>query len=327
MDLNQNKFEEILLFYVKKWIENVNNSISNNSILLVDSQLKEIVITLINKEQLENVEIFNLNSDSNYKKFLRVKKQKIVFYCNTNFSTENLKMINWKEKYLFIGKSNSNLIIRDEFINKYSVEKHFGIDPTLEDYLYIKEIDICKLISLTIEKDLFFLKKILHNYIHFFFLFYKNQESTVFKDIKYPSYENFIILFPDEIKFLCSEKLMTARFAMFLYRITSFDFIANKTKIGRHYAKSLYTKSKVLPYLSNIERCFRFKNIFLDKKSIRVYDLLKNDLEEKIRKEIAKNLLSLDLNEVLSLPIISNATKLSIKTLEKIQEDILINNF
>jgi hypothetical protein len=318
MNESNHRLKENILLYLINWIKNINNNINNESILLIDTSIKDCIIKLIEKDKLKEVEIFDLScSELEYNQFLKSSKQKIVIYNPLYESLKDFEMVKYEKKYLFIHNVKEDEI--SSYYNYYS-KIDIEIDENIKDYIFIKKIDICKLISSKIEKEPIILEEILKNYILFFSIFYSSN-SSIFKDIKYLL---FIDLYPSELKLLINNKILTSRFGIFLYRLTNFKFTENKTRIGRYYAKSFESKSKVFVCLNN-ERFNGYFNIFSGKKSIRGYDLLKNENEEKIREEIAKNLLSLNLDERLTINTISNVTKISIKTIEKLQREILIN--
>ena len=318
MNASENKFKENILLCLISWIKNINNDINNESILLIDASIENCIKKLIEKNKLEEIEIVNLaDSELEYFEFLRNDKQKIVIYSSCYEASENFEMVKYGKKYLFIHNVTEDEI--SSYYNYYS-KTEIEIDTNLKDYIYIEKTDIYKLISSKIEKEAIILEEILKNYIVFFSIFY-SFNSAIFKDIKYSLFYD---TYPFELKLLLNNKILTSRFAIFLYRLTSFKFIENKTRIGRYYAKNFESKSKVFGYFNN-ERFINYHNVFLGKKSIRGYDLLKNEKEEKIREEIAKNLLYLNLNERLTINTISNVTKVSIKTIEKLQKEILVN--
>lgn len=318
MDMPEKIFRDNILLCLINWIKNINKNINNGSILLINYSIKDCIIRLIEKDKLEEIEILTLDENElEYNQFLKSDKQKIVIYKSHYESSVNFEMVRYKKKYLFIHNFTEHEI--QNYYNYYS-KTEIEIDTNLKEYIFIEKIDIYKLISSKIEKEPIILEKILKNYIKFFLKFYFN-DSIIFKDINYSFFED---LHSYELELLISNKILTSRFGIFLYRLTSFKFTENKTKIGRYYAKNFESKSKVFAYLNN-DRFRGYFQIFSGRKSIRGYDLLKNEKEEKIREEIAKNLLSLTLDERLSIQTISNVTKVSIKTIEKLQREILIN--
>ncbi len=101
--------------------------------------------------------------------------------------------------------------------------------------------------------------------------------------------------------------ILTSRLAIILYRLSFYDFQANKTKIGLFFRDTLQVKSKTIN-LNNLK--IEFINQDLNEKSFRGYILNEqSNKEEKIAVKIAKNLLKSKVN----INTISSATKLSIE--------------
>ncbi|MDX4060702.1 hypothetical protein Q6A89_09285, partial [Aliarcobacter skirrowii] len=112
--------------------------------------------------------------------------------------------------------------------------------------------------------------------------------------------------FKKNIFYLKNNKILTANFANFLYKITSLKFSLTDTAVGIQVRKILAIKSKTLKVLNNKNTYDTFKG----------YDL-SYGLGFDIRKKIADRLISLKLDE-LDLDKICDITDLPKKLFKKI---------
>jgi len=117
---------------------------------------------------------------------------------------------------------------------------------------------------------------------------------------------------------LKKSNVLTSRLAIVLYRFAFLDYSASHTFIGRYIHKLFGVKSKTMNYKSSaLIQCPLHND--LRNKNFKAYDLSINESEIAIRKEIAKNLISLGSSKINSKDIakVTGLTDKIVDTLKK----------
>lgn len=298
-----------------KWIENEKKGNVNDSILclITNKNLHHFKDLNLN---LNKINIYNENTHKQLYKIASSNgsRNKILYSIRDDYNYEVIIKYLSTKKFLFIS---------EYLLSKDNKELNISEGNFLE-YLYIKQTEPYDfLISMFDYKIMY---QIVKYYFDFFTRFLNVNKEAFFIQIDYK--EPMLDIKPTileqiekELNLFKTEKILTSRLAVFIYRLFSFDIEASTTKIGRYFATKIGTKSKVFTKKTLLDR----KSKIYIENSIRAYDLLKDEKAENIRKEIACNLLNLEGKRKLDIKTISQVTKLEIKIIKKLNEDILID--
>lgn len=299
-------------FNLSLWIENVNNKKINDCILMVDISLQKSI-----EESIKNKDNYISYNFNTMKSTAFSSNRNLILFYSDFFQQEELNHLNKKILYLYKSINFDTIKKHENYRNEY-------IDEKLLKYVYIQRIEPYELISNILDKD--FLFKVISNYHNFFSNFFSNYNRRLIYNIKYNDIElKLFSTISDELNLLHKNKLLTSRLAVIIYRLTNLNVEASTTKIGTYFAKCIGSKSQVLNYIRDKDKLFAMRESFFKTKDIRVYDLNKNDLEEKIQLRIANNLINLERNEKLNLETIAKVTNLSINVIKKLEEKALLN--
>lgn len=266
-------------------LENISYSPEFNTIYLINnidySSIKE-------KINLEIVNIILFSSDSNViTSYVDYRKIFIFFNYDSNEPLKNIFSFFNKDTL----KDYSDIKITEKDRLKIYLEKQNPILLLKSDYEVFKEYLLYKLFDST--------QPIYKSFNH------------LIKETKYDKYlvnKNILkklIFF--ELMLLKEKNILTSTLAMLIYKITTLDLKADKTKIGNYYRKQLGIKSKNQYYLNKLLEDSHSKDIEEFLKQAKVYDLnnsqiiLSNEDILKIRiakKLFLKNKLNLTSNEI-----------------------------
>lgn len=135
--------------------------------------------------------------------------------------------------------------------------------------------------------------------------------NTLLGEIHYDFVDMDINLISNYAKIYSLKKILLAKFAHYLYRLTTLDFTSTVKSVGTSIHKTLGVQSKIINLQS-----LQIKVAMISLKNHRVYDLNENQIQRAIKMDIAKKLVALDIKE-LDISKIANITELPIKQIEK----------
>ncbi|MDX9743408.1 MAG: hypothetical protein RBT59_06280 [Arcobacteraceae bacterium] len=308
---------------VEEWFANALNGKLNNSVLFLEINLPN------SKMKLATM------LDSKQKEFGNVKFN-IVKFDNSTMRTD-----------LTIKAESNNIVLREESpyeIDEFVKKKYQLFISSLAGYniLYVNNTSnfFANLDSYFSDIANNFNNKILYfSYIESvdFFDLVMNFRDDIFNYNKLESKEQTILSIPNlkrktqllnnaqnwewiqsDIYVLKKSKVLTSRLAIVLYRFAFLNYSASHTFIGRYIHKLFGVKSKTMNAKSSpLIQCSLHND--LRNKNFKAYDLSINESEIAIRKEIAKNLISLGSSKINSKDIakVTGLTDKIIETLKK----------
>jgi len=260
---------------LNRWMENFRNNVINNNILLLVFKNPNNKNPIIDKKKFEQVffedmnegyyQLSSMNELDNIDKLQKYKGKKniIVFGCRgmdidkiTDTSFEILLFFNPQE-YIFKYKTFNDLLAIDTSKNLYI------------QLNVIKKRNPIEIIKCNDSAEIY-------NFIKFFFhpkiynkVFSLFQSIDILKSDRSTYRYSFIyylkILSPD-IHLLVYKRILTARLAIAIYKVSTLKFHDNNTIIGIFFRKRLGVKSKTyqLPYEENSQR-FKVYDLDSDK--------------------------------------------------------------
>lgn len=291
--MNENKLQE--------WINQFNKEEQNQVVLFVDNEYELINKDLINKDLINignRIEIIRPLYSFRYKYWNNViifrdnfKYDKSYFsgYSN-NFRYDN-SLSDDDDNFLdIINKCVNRGIIYIESIDDFHKvlgnlnDKNLAIDI---EYTYISKDNFEDVIKN--EQDI-------GNYV-------KKREKNLLKIYKNILNHNFDYL-DEHIELFKQKKILTAKFAHYLYRISELDFYSTISSVGTKIGKILGVRAKTTNYKNSftITSTYEFRNF-------KAYDLNNIDLYYDFKIRIAKKLVKIDkirisqIAEILELPL------------------------
>ena len=305
-----NEFLDVVL---KNWFYNLKNGNINKEILILIYSGKADDLLKINphirfkvKSHLAHKNInYSVLNDNNFNQIIIIESIQEI-----NIDLEKI------DKKMIVVSSTHNFYKNPEEYSNAQYNNEMNLNENALNSLYIKKENIDELIQNSKQKDLYnlILKKlfILRN-------MYLNIDQIVMQNIQMGN--SFNENLSGDIEMLNRHEILTARLAVIIYRVFSLKINANITEIGRKInlitgAKSKTFTPKMIVNLLNHQKTFLSPDL-IKKKSFKAYNLNVNELEHKIRIEIANELLSFNPKE-LSFDLISKATKLPIETIKKL---------
>jgi hypothetical protein len=304
-------------FLIKNWFYNLKNGIINESILV-----------LIYSGKIESLPNFDFNIR---KQFLVHYSAGVLNYYTLNDKTKNHVLIidPIEKKQLKLEKINSKILLIpskhiffkniNEFVQAYSFED-LAISKNEEYLYYLKKENLIELIQNT---DPSYLYAVVQKKLWMLRMIYSNINLMVTQNISIENFPNENL--DTDIFMLCHHKILTSRLAVLLYRISFLNLEANTTKIGRSVYETTGSKSKSFTPKMMLSLAIN-GNVTISqdlhkKKVFKAYDLNVNEKELAVRKEIAIELLSYNLEELTPL-LISKATKLPLETINNIESKL-----
>lgn len=302
---------------IQEWLTNAMNGVLNQSILFVKTEDTEFQNTdmLLKKLKSQNekiqLNISVIKNDINRSSFRRFDPEKNNIFIKTkNLSFDNnrsneefQKVVRelYDKEILYIHIKISFNVMIDKLIFKHEINDRTYIEHLAK----ISPIDLLDLIkNFSSEEILYFITKGTDD---------RSNILSIDHSSKLILTENEFNWLRDDINFLKSCNILSARLAVILYRFAFLDINANHTLIGRYMFKLTGTRSKTInsTYLE-LKKSFIPED--LRNKNFKAYDLSINHAEIKIREEIAKSLLALQLNKLDSTTI-AKVTKLPENTI------------
>lgn len=291
---------------IQEWLTNAMNGVFNQSILFVKTEDTEFQNTDILLKKLKSpnekiqLNISVIKNDINRSSFRRFDPEKNNIFIKTkNLSLDNnrsneefQKVVRelYDKKILYIHIKIPFNVMIDKLIFQHEINDRSYIEHLAK----ISPIDLLDVIkNFSSEQILDFLTKDKYT---------RQNILSIDDSSKLILTQNEFNWLRDDINFLKSCNILTARLAVVLYRFAFLDINANHTLIGRYMFKLTGTRSKTInnTYLG-LKKSFIPED--LRNKNFKAYDLSINHAEIKIREEIAKNLLELRLNKLDSITI------------------------
>ncbi|MFA5461363.1 MAG: hypothetical protein WC274_04715 [Sulfurimonas sp.] len=305
--MTKNEIENTRDSLIKEWFNKLENNELNDTVLLLFDANEPFIQNIENRFShyanepailSYNLHSFDTANDSQKNIIMNISRNKLAkdpAYINTLYSILS------KRVFLFIPE-NSNFYTNPE---KYYENTHNIATRGIEkSYLYfIGEFDpyefILKHSNHEIKEFMNFNQK--HGLIS---LFGFDMNRYLYKQINVP--ENDLEKLYKDIDVLKSSNILTSRLGIVIYRMIG-NIKETTTHIGRYFHKCTGSASKAikLPFDINSN-----SNIY------KAYDLNVNESEMNIRKEIAKELLALNIKK-LDSSTIAKITKVPSKTIDK----------
>ena len=296
---------------IKEWFYNLKNNKLNDTVLLLFDAHK-ILLEDIEKEFSEyankpailshNLQSFDTENDTNKNIILNISTDKLNkggTYVNTLYSILSKKV------FLFIPQNSSFYTELPSYIRE--IQNYNDTRPIEKKYLYfIGEFEPFEFILKHSKDEIksFMRFNLKHGLIS---LFEVEKHKYLYKQINVPE-DDIEKLFAD-LKVLKSENILTSRLGVVIYRMIG-NIKATTTYIGRYFHKCTGSPSKAIKLVLDRNRTSNF---------YKVYDLNVNESEMNVRKEIAKELIALNIKKLDSKKIAS-VTKVPNKTIEKMMK-------
>lgn len=298
---------------IKNWFNTLLSGKINETILLLFGANTETIKKIKKSARFENISlqiIYNLRditcnlSLSNKNTILNISRED---FTNENYS-KNLYYLMSSNRFLFVHEQN-------DFFKKYDYfkrEQYFSemeITDKNEDMYYIGKSDPFSILQRYNESELkdlfkFHLPFGLASLLDF-------GDHRLFDKTSIQFFHNHENLYRD-IEMLKQDKILTSRLAVVFYRIFK-DINASTTAIGRYFHKEIGYKSKT--YKTNSLRVI--PKDFIYKEAFKAYDLNVDEREKLLKTKIAKNLITLEI-EQLNAENIAKATELPLQEVEKL---------
>jgi len=292
---------------IKEWFSNVNSGYINDTILVfedfADKRLADELKRIFKKSEsfdLKNVSVESSNyveNTENKNRIIVIKEKETQF----NFSNYRILYISTTDTYFYFVKDMESYVQSKDtrvldlsqkeiytFYIKRTDPYEFIANRSNEIYDFVMNRDLASKAKLWIDQSS---------------LMTRNYYELLIDDTTYKP-NSFHESLRGDIQMLKEDDILTSRLAIVIYRTTQFDVKASATKIGRYFHNTTGVKSKT--YNPKHPR-IRVIHTELYKRSFKGYDLRINEREMAIRREIAKNLLSLGLKE-LNLATIAKMT-------------------
>lgn len=281
---------------IKNWFRTLLTEKTNDEVLLLrsmDNNIGKQINSLISESTNTKIK-YKLIFLEEKKDLIRLKTFKnIIIIINPN--TNMLDIFGLKYSFLVVPSksdffTNMTSYISTDYIYTDTLilngERYLYYLDKIEPYTLIdtlSNINAAKYINHILFKSIFS-KELLDNI----------QILTKSTTYSYSSTNDFSNSINGDLHILKLDKILTSRLAVLLYRLSSKDIGANTTKIGRYFNEKTGNKSKVINVKSH-----KLSSIPLDllrKKAFKAYDLNVNERELEIRREIAKNILTFNIN-------------------------------
>jgi hypothetical protein len=284
---------------LKEWIKNTNSSKTNQEVLFIKGSCKHTQYNLLDLKRVGN------SFQSNIKLFWldEIKEVKYRYYCNqiVVMLSQDMKQFETIKKtiardVIYVDDSESiNKII--ELLKEKTVDIRYAFQYELlkkEKFEEILQLDKESLERFIINRNILLSK------IHFGF------EAVD------------ITLLNDYLTIYSLKKVLLAKFAHYLYRLTTLDFTSTVKSAGASIHTTFGVQSKIIN-LKSLK--IRVTTSLIG--NHRVYDLNENQIQTDIKMGIAKKLVALDLKE-LDVSKIANITELPLKQIEKMHRACFI---
>lgn len=302
--MNENKLQE--------WINQFNKGEQNQVVLFVDIEYESLDKYLINilKNIGNRIEIIKPFYSSRYKYWNNV----IIFKDNFKYDKS------YFSGYFTNFRYDNSLSDDDNFLDIINKCVNRGI-------IYIKNIDDFskvlknlndKNLAIDIEvtyisrdnfEDIIKNKQNIKSYV-------EKRKKDLFKIYKNILNHNFDYL-DEHIELFEQKKILTAKFAHYLYRLIELDFYSTVSDVGTKIGKILGVRAKTTNYKKNfiITSTYEFRNF-------KAYDLNNIDLYYDFKMKIAKKLVKID---KISPSQIAKIVELPLSKVQKLWDNEYIN--
>lgn len=285
--------DEILLFPIEMALYRINLSKYLNKLSIKNQILK--LEDMSYSSGVDTTYLINNIDYSSIKEKINLGTVNIIlFSSDPNVITSYL---DYKKNFIFFNyDSSESLNFFLSYFDKDTIKDYSDIEITEKDRLklYLEKEDPILLLKSDYEV---FKEYLLYKLFDSKQPIYKSFNHLI-KETKYDKYlvnKNILkklIFF--ELMLLKEKNILTSTLAMLIYKITTLDLKADKTKIGNYYRKQLGIKSKNQYYLNKLLEDSHSKDIEEFLKQAKVYDLNNSQIilsnEDILKIRIAKKL-------------------------------------
>ena len=327
---------------IHHWFNNSLKNRKSKNILLVDDSIKNFQVPrskAVNKYSRASINYINTNNDN---------AKWMVCKINSNIDcSDSFEKMYKMNDVLYIPKEsdfykNIELYIKEEVDDEI---KDISIDEQDRCLYYIEQKDPLDFINSTSLVDLYnWLKHHIIDRNSAYALFYGKYINLIFHKIDLTERDILEDILYSDICLLKKNNILKSRLAVIIYRIAMVKLKASIIEVGRYFSKKIGSKSKTLNY-NLIEKYYypkiqfsiadsvsrkktdsgekanakksKAKDVSIWKKNFKAYDLSYNETEEAIRKEIAINLIALNI-PYLDTKAIAKATNLEVQEVSKL---------
>jgi hypothetical protein len=295
---------------LKIWFKNLDKDIKNETKLIINSNYYSTFPRKENK--LHDIVITPID---NYLNFTNYKYSKLMIFLNRAANTNNLFNFLISNEFIFVEND------IDIIINYLKNAKSLNDFPKEIDnitYKFLKKINFSELINMN-KKEI---ETFIYERIKIFDFIFQKMNSEKFEESFDKKFElvnslfnisgNFNLqLLEIHLEYIKEKKILSAKFAHFLYRLANLDFLSSSTAIGRKISSELGIRSKGFS--------FKKTEMYIEmnvKKDFKAYDL-HADKHLEVKKKIAQKLILLNDNK-LDIDKIAEITELPTKEVKKL---------
>uniref|UniRef100_UPI00404849C6 hypothetical protein n=1 Tax=Aliarcobacter sp. TaxID=2321116 RepID=UPI00404849C6 len=302
--MNENKLQE--------WINQVNKREKNEVVLFVDIECELLDKDLINilKNIRNIIEIIQPSYSSRYKYWDNV----IIFKDNFKYDKSYLSSYSTNFRYDNSSSADDNFL---DIINK-CVNRGIIYIKNIDDFSKVLENLNDKNLAIDIEftyisrdnfEDIIKNKQNIKSYV-------EKRKKDLFKIYNNILNHNFDYL-DEHIELFEQKKILTAKFAHYLYRLIELDFSSTVSDVGTKIGKILGVRAKTTNYKKNfiITSTYEFRNF-------KAYDLNNIDFYYDFKMKIAKKLVKTD---KISPSQIAKIVELPLSKVQKLWDNEYIN--